>query len=228
MVSYEQIFRNNEKWAAQKKANDSAFFDKLAREQNPDYLYIGCSDSRVTAEEMMGAGPGEVFVHRNIANVVSNNDLNVLSVIEFAIKQLSVKHVIVCGHYNCSGIKAAMQSVDLGLLNPWLRNVRDVYRLYQQQLDAILNTEERYRLLVELNVKEQCMNVIKTAALQHGYLKNGYPVVHGWIMDIESGKLIDLQVDFIGLLRRVQEIYDLSGITTWVINSFSCCPSSIS
>ncbi|HLF65438.1 MAG TPA: carbonic anhydrase [Saprospiraceae bacterium] len=215
MVSYEQIFRNNEKWAAQKKANDSAFFDKLAREQNPDYLYIGCSDSRVTAEEMMGAGPGEVFVHRNIANVVSNNDLNVLSVIEFAIKQLSVKHVIVCGHYNCSGIKAAMQSVDLGLLNPWLRNVRDVYRLYQQQLDAILNTEERYRLLVELNVKEQCMNVIKTAALQHGYLKNGYPVVHGWIMDIESGKLIDLQVDFIGLLRRVQEIYDLSGITTW-------------
>lgn len=220
MVTYEQIFRNNAKWIADKKANDKAFFEKLAKEQNPEYLYIGCSDSRVTAEEMMGAEPGEVFVHRNIANVVSNNDLNCLSVIEFAIKQLNVKHVIVCGHYNCGGIKAAMQSADLGLLNPWLRNVRDVYRLYQEQLDAILNTEERYKLLVELNVREQCMNVVKTAALQHGYLKNGYPVVHGWIMDIESGRLIDLQVDFLGLLRRVQEIYDLSGTTTWR-NNFS-------
>ena len=215
MVSYEQIFRNNAKWIAYKKANDRAFFEKLAKDQTPDYLYIGCSDSRVTAEEMMGAEPGEVFVHRNIANVVSNSDLNCLSVIEFAIKHLHVKHVIVCGHYNCSGIKAAMQSVDLGLLNPWLRNVRDVYRLHQQQLDAVLNTEERYKLLVELNVREQCMNVVKTAALQHAWLQNGYPVVHGWIMDIESGRLIDLQVDFLGLLRRVQEIYDLSGATTW-------------
>ncbi len=209
--SYTQIFRNNENWIAQKKATDSAFFEKLAREQNPDYLYIGCSDSRVTAEEMMGAEPGEVFVHRNIANVVSNTDLNVLSVIEFAIKYLKVKHIVVCGHYNCGGVKAAMQSEDMGLLNPWLRNIRDVYRLHQKQLDAIADIEERYKMLVELNVREQCINVIKTAALQQGYTKNGYPVVHGWIMDISSGRLIDLEVDFENLLRRVQEIYNISG-----------------
>jgi carbonic anhydrase len=212
--NYAQIFRNNEQWIAQKKASDAEFFEKLACEQNPDYLYIGCSDSRVTAEEMMGAGPGEVFVHRNIANVVSNTDLNVLSVIEFAIRHLQVKHVIVCGHYNCGGVKAAMQSVDLGLLNPWLRNVRDVYRLHQRDLDAIFNEEDRYRKLVELNVREQCINVIKTAALQQGFLQNGYPVVHGWIMDIKSGRLIDLNIDFHGLLKRVQEIYDLSGQIT--------------
>jgi len=209
--TYDQIFENNEKWIAQKVATDAAFFEKLAREQNPDYLYIGCSDSRVTAEEMMGAEPGEVFVHRNIANVVSNNDLNVLSVLEFAIRYLKVKHIIVCGHYNCGGVKAAMQSVDMGLLNPWLRNVRDVYRLYQHQLDAITDMEERYKMLVELNVREQCMNVIKTAALQQSHTQNGYPVVHGWIMDIGSGRLIDLEVDFVGLLKRVQEIYNLSG-----------------
>jgi carbonic anhydrase len=215
MVTYEQIFRNNQKWIAEKKASDAQFFQKLAKEQNPEYLYIGCSDSRVTAEDMMGAEPGDVFVHRNIANVVSNNDLNVLSVIEFAVRYLHVKHIIVCGHYNCGGVKAAMQSADMGLLNPWLRNVRDVYRLYQAQLDEILDTGQRYRLLVELNVKEQCANVIKTAALQQAYIKNGYPVVHGWIMDIESGELIDLKVDFLGLLRQVQQIYDLSGQITW-------------
>jgi carbonic anhydrase len=211
MVEYEEIFRNNEKWIAAKRANDSAFFEKLAREQNPDYLYIGCSDSRVTAEEMMGAAPGEVFVHRNIANIVSNTDLNTLTVIEFAIKYLGVKHVIVCGHYNCGGVKAAMQSVDMGLLNPWLRNIRDVYRLYQRDLDAITNPTDRNNKLVELNVREQCMNVIKTAALQQAYLANGYPVVHGWVMDIKTGRLIDLNVDFKALLRRVQEIYDLTG-----------------
>jgi len=211
MVEYSEIFRNNEKWIASKRATDAAFFEKLAREQNPDFLYIGCSDSRVTAEEMMGAAPGEVFVHRNIANIVSNNDLNTLTVIDFAVKYLDVKHIIVCGHYNCGGIKAAMQSVDMGLLNPWLRNIRDVYRLYQQELDGITNLGDRYNKLVELNVREQCMNVIKTAALQQAYVEKGYPVVHGWVMDIRSGRLIDLDVDFKTLLRRVQEIYNLTG-----------------
>jgi carbonic anhydrase len=211
MVEYDEIFRNNAKWITAKRATDSAFFEKLAREQNPDYLYIGCSDSRVTAEEMMGAEPGEVFVHRNIANIVSNTDLNTLTVIEFAIKYLEVKHIIVCGHYNCGGVKAAMQSVDMGLLNPWLRNIRDVYRVYQRDLDAITNLHDRYNKLVELNVREQCMNVIKTAALQKAYLANGYPIVHGWVMDIQTGRLIDLEVDFKTILRKVQEIYDLTG-----------------
>lgn len=220
MVTYDEIFKNNARWIAEKKGSDPNFFERLAQEQNPDYLYIGCSDSRVTAEEMMGASPGEIFVHRNIANVVSNNDLNVLSVIDFAVRQLEVKHIIVCGHYNCGGVKAAMQSTDLGILNPWLRNIRDVYRLYQHQLDSIVNTEERFKLLVELNVREQCMNVIKTAAVQHNFIQKRYPIVHGWIMDISSGKLIDLQVDFEGMLRKVQEIYDLSGQVTWR-NNFS-------
>ena len=210
MVTYEEIFMNNEAWIAAHRASDSAFFEKLARDQNPEYLYIGCSDSRVTAEEMMGAEPGEVFVHRNIANIVSNTDLNTLTVIEYAVRYLKVKHIIVCGHYNCGGVKAAMQSVDLGLLNPWLRNVRDVYRLYQRDLDAIFNEEDRYKKLVELNVREQCMNVIKTAVLQQGFIENGYPIVHGWIMDIHTGRLIDLQIDFHGLLKKVQEIYNLA------------------
>src|SRR5690606_7897151 len=134
---------------------------KLAAGQEPKYLYIGCSDSRVSAEAVMGAKPGEIFVHRNIANLAPNNDLNLLSVVVYAVKHLNVKHIIVCGHYNCGGIKAAMQPEDLGILNPWLRNIRDVVRLHQQELAAIESEEDRYRRLVELNVREQCFNVVK-------------------------------------------------------------------
>jgi carbonic anhydrase len=141
---------------------DSKYFEKLALGQSPEILYIGCSDSRATAEELMGARPGEIFVHRNIANMVSNTDLSAMSVIDYAVSQLKVKHVIVCGHYYCGGVKAAMQSSDLGLLNPWLRSIRDVYRIHQKELDAITDNDLRYKRLVELNVQEQCVNVIKT------------------------------------------------------------------
>ncbi|MGI4739786.1 MAG: carbonic anhydrase [Janthinobacterium lividum] len=210
MTSYQQIFENNQHWVAEHSANVPDFFTQLAANQEPDYLYIGCSDSRVTAEELMGVAPGEVFVHRNIANLVVNNDLSSLSVLEYAVRHLHVKHVVVCGHYGCGGVKAAMQSKDLGILNPWLRNIRDVYRLHHRELDAIADTDARYDRLVELNVQEQCVNVIKSAVVQEQYLLHKLPVVHGWVFDLRTGLLKDLNLDFEHILRDIQQIYDLS------------------
>jgi carbonic anhydrase len=212
MATYEQIFANNKKWVAEMTASDANFFEKLARDQNPDYLYIGCSDSRVPANEIMGLEPGDVFVHRNIANLVNNTDLNVLSVINFAVQHLKVKHIVVCGHYNCGGVKAAMVPKDMGLLNPWLRIIRDVYRLHHAELDAITDEHQRYNRLVELNVREQATNVIKTANVQKSYRKTGYPIVHGWVFDLNSGILIDLNIDFKAILKDIQKIYNLTGI----------------
>lgn len=209
MNLFEQLFENNKMWAAQKKAIDKDYFKDLSEGQNPDILYIGCSDSRVTAEEMMGVQPGQMFVHRNVANVIPNNDNNSASVIEYAIAHLKVKHIVVCGHYFCGGIKAAMQSQDLGILNPWLRNIRDVYRLHKDELNAIEDETNRYKRLVELNVQEQCINIIKTAVWQKSYLNNNLPIVHGLVFDIHSGTLIDLNIDFQAELQSIREIYDL-------------------
>lgn len=214
MVSYEQIFENNRRWIAQKTAADKDFFNKLSRDQHPDYLYIGCSDSRVPANEIMGLEPGEVFVHRNVANLVNNVDLNVMAVINYAVRHLHVKHIVVCGHYNCGGVKAAMQPKDLGILNPWLRNIRDVYRLHQQELDQIKHEHERYDRLVELNVQEQCINIIKTAAVQQSYINGGYPLVAGWVFDLRDGLLKDLNIDFKATLQNIQKIYNLTE-KTW-------------
>lgn len=209
MISYEKIFQNNAEWIKRKQSTDKDFFEKLASDQNPDYLYIGCSDSRVTAEDMMGAAPGEVFIHRNIANLVVSIDLNVMSVINYAVRHLQVKHIIVCGHYNCGGVKAALTQADLGILNPWLRNIRDVYRMHKAELNAITDMQKQFDRLVELNVYEQCLNVIKTAVVQQQYIHSGYPVVHGWVMNIRSGQLIDLNIDFEKELKGIQEIYRL-------------------
>ena len=209
MTTYNKIFENNKKWVAEKKASDKEFFENLAKGQDPDFLYIGCSDSRVTVEDLMGLEPGEVFVHRNIANLVCNNDLNVMSVINYAVAHLLVKHIVVCGHYYCSGVKAAMQDRDLGILNPWLRNIRDVFRLHKDELNAIHDEEKQYKRLVELNVEEQCNNIIKTAVLQQAYLRTGYPLVHGWVFDVKTGELIDLNLDFPKMLKEIQEIYNL-------------------
>jgi carbonic anhydrase len=209
MNLYKRIFENNKRWAAEKKNLDRDFFKHLAAGQNPEILYIGCSDSRVTAEEMTGIKPGQMFVHRNVANLVPNNDNNSAAVVEYAVAHLKVKHIVVCGHYNCGGVKAAMKAEDLGILNPWLRNVRDVYRLHKSTLDDLHDKEERYRKLVELNVEEQCLNIIKMAVLQKQYLENGFPTVHGWVFDIQTGELIDLRIDFIKKLKGIQEIYDL-------------------
>ena len=188
---------------------DPDYFSNLSIGQNPKILYIGCSDSRVTAEELMGLEPGEAFVHRNIANMVPNTDLSSMSVIDYAVVYLKVQHIIVCGHYNCGGIKAAMESADLGILNPWLRNIRDVYRLHKKELIQIKDEEQKYRRLVELNVQEQCINVLKTAEVQQAY-RNRRLSVHGWVFDIHTGTLIDLNIDFRQILNDIMEIYRLS------------------
>lgn len=215
--SYETIFENNKKWIAGKLGEDPEFFNKLAEGQKPEYLYIGCSDSRATAEELMGLKPGEVFVHRNIANVVNTLDMNSTAVIEYAVRHLKVKHIIVCGHYGCGGVKAAMTPDDLGLLNPWLRLIRDVYRIYQKELDAIEDEQQRYNRLVELNVQEQCINIIKMASVQERYIVDDYPIVHGWVFDMKTGELLDLNIDFEEVLKDIQKVYDLTN-SEWVMS----------
>ena len=208
-MDIKKIFRNNESWISEKLDIDKDYFKKLSKGQSPELLYIGCSDSRVTAEDLMGAQPGEAFVHRNIANMVISIDLNVMSVLNYAVNHLEVKHIVVCGHYYCGGVKAAMESTDLGILNPWLRNIRDVYRLHKDELDDIKDEEKRYKRLVEINVLEQCVNVIKTAAVQKAYQSRGISV-HGWVFDINSGKLIDLKINLPDILSEIREIYRLS------------------
>ena len=207
-MDIEKIFSNNKKWIEERLQIDENYFKNLSSGQNPEILYIGCSDSRVSAEELMGVQPGEVFVHRNIANMVPNTDLNVMSVINYAVKHLKVKHLVICGHYYCGGVKAAMQSEDLGLLNPWLRNIRDVYRLHKNELNLITCEDEKYNRLVELNVQEQCINVLKTADVQKALLEKRL-TVHGWVWDIHSGILIDLKIDFEKILGDIREIYRL-------------------
>lgn len=208
-MNVEQIFENNQKWIAQKLENNPQYFDQLSLGQTPEFLYIGCSDSRVSAEDLMGLKPGQVFVHRNIANMVPNTDLNSMSVINYAVEHLHVNHIVVCGHYGCGGVKAAMQQSDLGILNPWLRNIRDVYRIHKKELNIIENEEERYRRLIELNVQEQCINIIKTAEVQKAIQTRGL-TVYGWIFDLHTGKLIDLEIDFKEILNGITEIYKIT------------------
>jgi carbonic anhydrase len=200
---------NNTLWVEKKLEEDPNYFKKLSVGQQPEFLFIGCSDSRVTAEELMGLKPGEVFIHRNIANMVPNTDLSAQSVIIYAVNHLKVKHIIVCGHYHCGGVNAALKSADLGLLNPWLRNIRDVYRLHRYELDSIDNPEERNKRLVELNVQEQCINIIKIADVQKAY-KERKIRVYGWVFDIYTGKLIDLNIDFDRIMEKIMEIYRIT------------------
>ena len=207
-MDIKKIFTNNENWISEKLHQEPNYFQKLAEGQEPKILYIGCSDSRVTAEELMGASPGEIFVHRNIANMVISIDMNVMSVINYAVGALKVEQIIVCGHYGCGGVKAAMEPQDMGILNPWLRNIRDVYRMHKEDLNKIANEQERYNKLVEFNVQEQCLNVIKTAVVQKAYHERGLKV-HGWVFDLHTGKLIDLKINFEQMMKETQEIYNL-------------------
>ena len=202
------VFKNNEQWIKDKLSVDSNYFEELGKGQNPELLFIGCSDSRVAAEELMGLGPGDVFVHRNIANMIVGTDANGMSVVNYAVTHLKVNHVVVCGHYECGGVKAAMQSADLGVLNGWLRNIRDVYRMHHDELNAFKDESKKYDRLVELNVKEQCVNLIKTAAVQKAFRARGLKV-HGWVFDVHTGKLIDLKIDFEKYLNDIMEIYHL-------------------
>ncbi|MHA3786566.1 carbonic anhydrase [Flavobacterium hauense] len=204
-MDIKKVFENNTEWVkAQLEKPD--YFKNLAAGQAPEILYIGCSDSRVTAEELMGLQPGDVFVHRNIANMVPNTDLNVLSVINYAVQHLKVNHVVVCGHYNCGGVKAAMEQSDLGILNPWLKNIRDVYRIHRRELNAIEDMAARYDRFVELNVQEQCINVIKAVEVQRAIIDRNL-TVHGWIFDVRTGKLIDLAIDFENITKNISDIY---------------------
>lgn len=208
-MQFENIFKNNEKWVQEKLALDPNYFKNLAKGQSPEFLYIGCSDSRVTAEDLMGVQPGEVFIHRNIANQVIPTDNNVTSVVQYAVEHLKVKHIIICGHYECGGVKAALNPSDLGQLNSWLQTLRDVRRLHKVELEGIANHQQLFDRLVELNVREQCMNVIKIDHVQRAWYKTGYPKIHGWVFDVRTGKLIDLGLEMEKEFMEIREIYDL-------------------
>lgn len=208
-MNFDQIFENNEAWIAAKLALDADYFHKLASGQQPEFLYIGCSDSRVTAEELMGLQPGEIFVHRNVANQVIATDNNINAVVQYAVEHLKVKHIIVCGHYECGGVKASLHPSDMGQLNSWLQTLRDVYRLHRHELDALQDPQQRFDRLVELNVREQCINIIKIDHVQRAWYQTGYPKIHGWVFDVKSGRLIDLGLQMEEEFKEVRSIYDL-------------------
>jgi carbonic anhydrase len=188
MFSIDKLLVENKAWAAEKIADDPEYFERLSHLQTPEFLWIGCSDSRVPANEITGTQPGEIFVHRNIANMVIHTDVNLLSVLEFAVSHLKVRHVIICGHYGCGGIKAAMTNHDYKqVLNMWLRNIKDVYRLHRDELEAINNEEERTDRLTELNVKEQVMHLAKTSIIQRAWKNENRPHLHGWVYGLKDG-----------------------------------------
>jgi carbonic anhydrase len=194
MPTVEHLFQNNRAWANDIKRGDPDFFQKLAAQQAPEYFWIGCADSRVPANEIIGLLPGEVFVHRNVANVVVHTDFNCLSCLQFAVEILQVKHIIVCGHYGCGGVKASMQHNQLGLIDNWLRHIKDVYHKYQAILEAISEDEKRLARLCELNVVEQVSNVCHTTIVQSAWKRGQALAVHGWIYDLHDGLLQDLQI----------------------------------
>jgi carbonic anhydrase len=188
MKSYEKLLLENKAWAEEKVADDPRYFDRLAGLQTPEFLWIGCSDSRVPANEITGTQPGEIFVHRNVANLVINTDVNLLSVLDFAVNHLKVKHVIVCGHYGCGGIKASMTKNDFkAVLNMWLRNIKDVHRIHREELDRITDPEKKCDRLVELNVQEQIFNLAKTSIIQRAWKEEKRPHLHGWVYGLKDG-----------------------------------------
>jgi carbonic anhydrase len=187
MKAYEKLLLENKAWAAEKVGDDPDFFNRLASIQTPEFLWIGCSDSRVPANEITGTQPGEIFVHRNVANMVVHTDLNLLTVLEYAVHHLKVKHVIVCGHYGCGGVKASMTQHNFGIINKWLRNIKDVYRYHRDEIDSIKDEESRVNRMVELNVQEQVMNLAKTSIIQKAWKQNQFPHLHGWVYGLKDG-----------------------------------------
>lgn len=192
MNSYDQLILQNKAWAAEQVQKDPGFFSRLSNQQSPKFLWIGCSDSRVPANEITGTDPGEIFVHRNIANMVVHTDLNMLSVLQYAVEVLEVEHIIVCGHYGCGGVRTAMTNAHMGLINKWLRNIKEVYRLYQKELEEIADENQRADRLVELNVVEQCNDLIKTSIVQNAWKKRKLPMVHGWAYGLKNGLVTEL------------------------------------
>jgi len=191
---YKKLLENNKKWVSRNLEKDPEFFNRLAEGQQPPLLWIGCADSRVPANEIIGAMPGEVFVHRNIANMVIHSDMNMLSVLDYAVNVLKVKHIIVCGHYGCGGVKAAMGNQQIGLIDNWIRHIKDVYRFHHEELNAIKDEDQRFKRFIEVNVEEQVLDLAKTSIVQNAW-KNNQPLeIHGWVYDIKDGLINDLKV----------------------------------
>ena len=202
------LFENNQAWVDSVTKDDPAYFQRLASQQSPEYLWIGCSDSRVPANEIIGAPPGEVFVHRNIANMVVHSDMNLLSVLDYAVNVLEVKHIIVCGHYGCGGVQTAMTNAHVGLIDNWIRHIKDVYRFHHKYLDSIIDEKERFNKFVELNVKEQVLDLAKTSIVQNAW-KNGQELsLHGWVYGLNSGYVTDLGVNF-SCDKDLDDVYQL-------------------
>ncbi|WP_339611838.1 carbonate dehydratase [uncultured Planktosalinus sp.] len=206
---YKSLLKNNKKWVQSKLDLDPQYFKKLANGQQPPLLWIGCADSRVPANEIIGAQPGEVFVHRNIANMIVHSDMNMLSVLDYAVSVLKVKHVIVCGHYGCGGVKAAMGNQSIGVIDNWIRHIKDVYRLHKKQLDSIEDEEKRFDTFVELNVKEQVFDLAKTSIVQTAWKNNQELTLHGWAYGVGSGIVNDLKVN-ISNDQQLEEVYQLN------------------
>jgi carbonic anhydrase len=196
MEIYKSLLEGNKAWVKEKLEQDPQFFERLSQGQSPQILWIGCSDSRVPANEITRTQPGDIFVHRNIANLVVHSDMNLLSVLDYAVNHLKVKHVIVCGHYGCGGVKAALGNCQNGLVDNWLRHIKDVYRFHSEELDSITNEEERFNRFVELNVIEQVFDLVKTSIVQNAWQERNQPMVHGWVYSLKTGLIKDLGVSF--------------------------------
>ena len=210
MDAYEKLILQNKAWSEEMTDRDSSFFARLANQQSPKFLWIGCSDSRVPANEITGTDPGEIFVHRNIANMVVHTDLNLLSVLQYAVEVLKVEHIILCGHYGCGGIKAAIDKQSLGLINKWLRNIKEVYRMYETEINSIEDYDQKVNRLVELNVIEQCNDLIKTSIIQKAWKNEKRPVIHGWVYGLSNGlvnELITIEPD----IENIHPIFRYDG-----------------
>lgn len=206
MELFRQLLENNKVWAAKMVAEDKDFFTRLQHQQAPKFLWIGCSDSRVPANEITNTLPGEIFVHRNVANMVVHTDMNLLTVLEYAVKILKVEHVLVVGHYGCGGVKAAMTNDNLGIINPWLKHIKDVYRIYREEVDGLDTPEQQADRLTELNVREQVMNLAKTITIQETWRKEQRPHLHGWVYGLKDGLInpvFDMPPD-----SRIDPIYE--------------------
>ncbi len=206
--SYLRLLENNKNWVKEQLNLDPTYFEKLSKGQSPEYLWIGCSDSRVPANQITGTEPGEVFVHRNIANMVVHSDMIMLSVLSYAVEVLKVKHIIVCGHYGCGGVIAAMKNQQFGLIDNWLRHIKDVYRYHHVELDAIEDENERARRFVEVNVQEQVHDLGKTSIVQNAWRRNQPLHIHGWVYDINDGLINDLKVTFT-CTKDLHKVYHL-------------------
>ncbi len=210
MNSYERLLLENKAWAQEKLADDPDYFNRLVHVQSPDFLWIGCSDSRVPANEITGTQPGEIFVHRNIANMVVHTDLNLLSVLEYAVHVLKVKHIIVCGHYGCGGVKAAMTNHNFGIINKWIRNIKDVHRFHREEIDALKDEEVQLNRMIELNVQEQVLNLAKTSIIQKSWRVRQAPDLHGWVYGLQDGLVKPIYEMSAG--THIDEIYEFDDL----------------